>query len=112
MGYVRSAARKGGAIGLGTGGAGLAAASGVTALLGASKIGWNEVATALEESARGAQEIEQLTIGTDYEEDELQEINWSDEISKNYIGAAGYGIAATGLFLGSVGLTKKSGQYW
>lgn len=112
MGYLRGAANKGAGIGLGTAGVGVGAVSGLAAIYGASRFGWDEAETVLEGSARGAQMLEEFVLDTDYDEDEYQTFDPSEEVYDNLAATAGSGIvAAAGIMAGGY-LWKKAGDYW
>jgi len=113
--YGRTAAYRSGSLGLGAAVTPIAAAGGVSALYGLSKIGTEETVDLFETANAGMQGVNQILEGeelSDFEVDEIDFPEYSDESANNIYSAAKWG--AGGLILGGIGALgySKARNMW
>jgi len=113
--YSKTAAYRSGSLGLGAVSTPVAAAGGISALYGLSKIGSEETVDLLETANAGMQGVNQILEGedlSDFDTDEIDLPEYSDELANNIYSAAKWG--AGGLILGGISALgyKKARSMW
>lgn len=112
--YGKTAAYRSGSLGLGVASTPIAAAGGISALYGLSKIGSEETVDLLETASAGMQGVNQILEGdlTDFDTEEIDFPEYSDQSANNLYSAAKWG--AGGLILGGISALgyKKARGMW